>query len=86
MSSELWTELLETAAATQPIPTLAKVKRRVCISGETKSRETKKSALKESASTKFSQKKKKQPYRLIAFFKYIIENCTMAGSIEQLTT
>lgn len=58
MSSELWTELLETAAATQPIPTLAKVKRRVCISGETKSRETKKSALKESASTKFSQKKK----------------------------
>lgn len=58
MSSELWTELLATAAATQPIPTLAKVKRRVCISGETKSRETKKSALKESASTKFSQEKK----------------------------
>lgn len=84
MNSELWTELLETAAATQPIPTLAKVKRRVCISGDTKSGETKKSALKESASTQFSQEKKK-PYRLIAFLKYIVENYTMAGSVEQLT-
>ena len=84
MSSALWIELLETAAATQPIPTLAKVKRRVCISGDTKSREIKKPALKESASTKFSQEKKK-PYRLVAFLKYIVENCTVAGSIEQLT-
>lgn len=73
-----------TAAATQPIPTLAKVKRRVCISGDTKSRETKESALKESAYTKFSQENKK-PYILVAFFKYIVENCTVAGSIEQLT-
>lgn len=85
MSSELRTELLETAAATQPIPTLAKVKRRVCISGDTKSGETKKSALKGSASTQFSQEKKKKPYRFIAFLKYIVENYTMAGSIEQLT-
>lgn len=77
MNSELWTELLETAAATQPIPTLAKVTRTVCISGDKKIREIKITMQKESASTKFSQGGKK-PTALPVCLKYIVENCTVA--------
>lgn len=55
MSSKMWTPKLVTEAAAQLIPTLAKATRRVCISGDRKASETKKSGLKESASTKFSQ-------------------------------
>lgn len=59
MSSLEWTERADTEAATQPIPTLAKATRRVCISGDRKTSNTKKSGLEEVASTKFTQEKKK---------------------------
>ena len=45
MSSTKWTERLAAEAATQQIPTLAKVTCRVCISGNRKTKEIKKSEL-----------------------------------------
>lgn len=58
ISSAEWTERADPDAATQPIPTLAKATRRVCISGDRKISNTKKSGLEELASTKFTQERK----------------------------
>ena len=58
MSSVEWTERADVEAATQPIPTLAKATRRVCISGGRKTSNTKKSGLEEVAPTKFTQEKR----------------------------
>lgn len=55
MSSTMWAAVLMVGAAEEQIPTLAKTTRRVCISGDGKSNQTKKSGLKESATTKCSQ-------------------------------
>lgn len=72
MSSVEWTERADVEAATQPIPTLAKATRRVCISGGRKTSNTKKSGLEEVAPTKFTQEKKEN-YGLLIGLKYTIE-------------
>ena len=70
-----------TAAATQLIPTLAKVTRRVCISGDGRISEVNTTVLKQSASSKFSQDK--QLYnRLFEHLKQVVENITIAEIME----